>query len=552
MYTVNASVPCSDDTSVATITINPIPTGISITGGTTTCAGTPVNLTVTGTPGSIITWTTDMGAINSFVIGGSGNVTIPVSPTVTTTYNLTSAVLNGCSIPLTGGTTVSVSVAPQFITSIPDFSICNGATLNIASQLTRTIPGSTFIWVASTSNLIGTFLTSGNQNNIDQMVNLVDSNNNGTITLEIRAFASGCYSTSQFVNISVNPGANAGIDGSTTICDSSFTTINLHSLISGEQAGGTWTRTVGTGGTFNAPAGTFTPAFGATPSYFIYVISTPCSTTDSSMAVVNINPQPIAGTDGSTSVSEGSTTPVDLFTLITGEQAGGVWTRIGGTGGTFNAVAATFTPAIGATTSTFNYTLTGTMPCINDTSLATINIDTVPVGMPNTSNQTISNSGFSNIILSSSNVPTATFTWTFTANNISGASNGSGNAITQQLSLIDPNLDGYVDFNITPVNNSASGSSFAARVSIQSLLGSESFIMNSIKLSPNPVTDILNIENEFQINSIKVYNQLGQMVFGKEINNNNTQLELSNINSGIYNVLIETEKGTFNHKIVKK
>ena len=90
-----------------------------------------------------------------------------------------------------------------------------------------------------------------------------------------------------------------------------------------------------------------------------------------------------------------------------------------------------------------------------------------------------------------------------------------------------------------------------ATINIQPL-SSETFIANNIKLSPNPVTDILNIENEFQINSIKVYNQLGQMVFGKEINNNNTQLELSNINSGIYNVLIETEKGTFNHKIVKK
>jgi len=85
------------------------------------------------------------------------------------------------------------------------------------------------------------------------------------------------------------------------------------------------------------------------------------------------------------------------------------------------------------------------------------------------------------------------------------------------------------------------------------LLNSNNFEKNAdLKIFPNPVTDILNIENEFQINSIKVYNQLGQMIFGKEINNNTTQLDLSVINSGIYNVLIETEKGTVNHKIVKK
>ena len=551
-YTVNASVPCSDDTSVATVTINAIPTGIAISGGTTTCAGTPVNLTVTGTPGSIITWTTDMGAINSFVIGGSGSVIIPVSPTVTTTYNLTSAILNGCSIPLTGSTTVIVSVAPQFITPIQSFSICNGGTLNIASQLTSTIPSSTYIWTATTSNLTGTFSTSGNQNNIDQMVNLVDTSNNGSITLEIKAFANGCYSTSQFVYISVTPEANAGIDGSTTICDSSYTQINLHSLISGEQAGGTWTRTVGTGGTFNASSGTFTPAFGATSSYFIYVVSTPCLTTDSSMAIVNISPQPVAGTDGMTSASEASTASIDLFSLITGEQPGGVWIQTSGTGGTFNAVTGTYLPAIGATSSTFTYSLIGAMPCINDMSVATINIDVVPIGIANTTNQTINNGNFSNIVLSSSNVPGSNFTWTYSTNNISGASNGSGTTISQQLSLINPNLDGYVDYTITPVNNSASGNSFAARVSIQSLLNAENFIANSIKLSPNPVNDILNIENNYQINSIKVYNQLGQMVFGKVINNNTTQLDLSVINSGIYNVLIETEKGPVNHKIVKK
>ena len=109
-----------------------------------------------------------------------------------------------------------------------------------------------------------------------------------------------------------------------------------------------------------------------------------------------------------------------------------------------------------------------------------------------------------------------------------------------------------MDYTITPVNNTANGSSFAARVGILSLLSSETFMANNIKLSPNPVTDILNIENDYQINSIKIYNQLGQMVFGKEINNNKTQLDLSVINSGIYIVSIETEKGTINHKIVKK
>jgi gliding motility-associated-like protein len=58
--------------------------------------------------------------------------------------------------------------------------------------------------------------------------------------------------------------------------------------------------------------------------------------------------------------------------LIIGEDSGGVWTRSSGTGGTFNALAGTFVPTAGATSSTFTYTLTGTSPCVNDSSVASV------------------------------------------------------------------------------------------------------------------------------------------------------------------------------------
>ncbi|HEY9663376.1 MAG TPA: hypothetical protein V6C65_33430, partial [Allocoleopsis sp.] len=83
--------------------------------------------------------------------------------------------------------------------------------------------------------------------------------------------------------------------------------------------------------------------------------------------------QPNAGSDGNTTVCDSSNAAIDLYSLITGEQAGGTWSRTSGTGGTFNAGAGTFTPAPGATSSTFTYTLTATAPCIDDSSVATVN-----------------------------------------------------------------------------------------------------------------------------------------------------------------------------------
>ncbi len=175
--------------------------------------------------------------------------------------------------------------------------------------------------------------------------------------------------------VNISPQANAGTDGSVPVCDNSVAIIDLFSLITGEQAGGTWTRLTGTGGTFNNGSGTFIPAPGATTSTFQYEITgaSPCPN-DQSVATVNISPQANAGTDGSVPVCDNSIVAIDLFSLITGEQLGGVWTRLTGTGGTFVAATGTYTPAPGATTSTFQYEITGTPPCPNDQSVATVNI----------------------------------------------------------------------------------------------------------------------------------------------------------------------------------
>lgn len=93
---------------------------------------------------------------------------------------------------------------------------------------------------------------------------------------------------------------------------------------------------------------------------------------------ITIEPQNIAGVSGTITLCESNPTIIDLYSIITNETSGGTWTRFSGTGGTFNAAAGTFTPDFGATTSSFMYTVAGTTPCPNDSSLATITINTAP------------------------------------------------------------------------------------------------------------------------------------------------------------------------------
>ena len=189
-----------------------------------------------------------------------------------------------------------------------------------------------------------------------------------------------CESDRVPISIDIIDSPNAGDDGSTTVCETNANPINLFTLISGEQPGGTWVRSTGTGGSFDAAAGTFTPAIGATNSTFTYTIIgvAPCPN-DSSVATVNINTQPNAGDDGSTAVCADSVTIINLFNLISGEQPGGTWVRSSGSGGTFDAAAGTFTPGPGVTASTFTYTLTAISPCVDDSSVATVNINPLPI-----------------------------------------------------------------------------------------------------------------------------------------------------------------------------
>ena len=82
-------------------------------------------------------------------------------------------------------------------------------------------------------------------------------------------------------------------------------------------------------------------------------------------------------------------------------------------------------------------------------------------------------------------------------------------------------------------------------------LSNEEFSFNEISIYPNPVKDILYINNQNEtIEEIVVYDVLGKKVM--EQNNNNAQINLSDLQSGFYVVKIKTEKGYICKKVVKE
>lgn len=84
------------------------------------------------------------------------------------------------------------------------------------------------------------------------------------------------------------------------------------------------------------------------------------------------------------------------------------------------------------------------------------------------------------------------------------------------------------------------------------LLNTERFDKTQVTLYPNPVNEQLHISTKENINAITIYNQLGQMAISrKAINDLNTTLDVSHLNTGVYFIQIEIGQNLITKKIIK-
>jgi len=81
------------------------------------------------------------------------------------------------------------------------------------------------------------------------------------------------------------------------------------------------------------------------------------------------------------------------------------------------------------------------------------------------------------------------------------------------------------------------------------LLGVDEFTLNAISISPNPATDFINIElpSSNTTFSSEIYSITGQLV----LKSNESRLDISNLNSGIYMLRVQTDNGVASRRIIK-
>ncbi|WP_415831442.1 T9SS type B sorting domain-containing protein, partial [Flavobacterium terrigena] len=237
-------------------------------------------------------------------------------------------------------------------------------------QLTSTVTGATFVWSASYSNSIGknnlgNIITSGDQNNIDQIVSLVNSLQDGTITLQVNPQIGSCSGTLQEIIITINtiPAISSAFADKTVICNNESVRITALSnpvatsynwqvnaaTTNGVQIVGGATSGTSTTGILNLQLALTNPIVGGTISFNFTPSNGTCTgATEFNAVTITVNPIPGTPVGLPTNViCSGETTDLTIssFPNITGTTL--VWTVVdystGITGFTNGSAPAPFT-----------------------------------------------------------------------------------------------------------------------------------------------------------------------------------------------------------------
>jgi gliding motility-associated-like protein len=235
------------------------------------------------------------------------------------------------------------------------------------------------------------------------------------------AGAGSCPGKSSILYVKVQRAYNPGISGTTSVCNSDVTPVNLFSKLEGTpDVGGTW-KSVGHNLTTVGDLAVFT---GVAPRLYIFMYqfadSLKVCPAESKVVKVTVDPQPVAGTDGHISICNGgSGTTRSLVAALGGTpDAGGTWTDEDGSGVNLTNPASVDFAAVAAGTYRYKYTVSGTGSCSDASATVTVVVNQTPNAGTNTT-KTICNVSTStiNLLAQLNGSPATGGAWSFTSSN---------------------------------------------------------------------------------------------------------------------------------------
>ena len=142
--------------------------------------------------------------------------------------------------------------------------------------------------------------------------------------------------------------------------------------------------------------------------------------------------------------------------------------------------------------------------------------------------------------------------YTISIENIEGLNLGTATAyLIDTFENVETNLS---EFNYTFISEKGIyDNRFILQFTPEAVLGTNDFALESVTLYPNPTSAILNIKSpNTMVSSVTVYDLRGRVVLTKtNLNSNNIQLDLSELNSTMYFIEINTDDGKVTKRIMK-
>jgi len=174
-----------------------------------------------------------------------------------------------------------------------------------------------------------------------------------TFGFNYSSFGSCILDGTTFAIVNVMPAPIAGDGLSIQSCNES-SLIDLKTLLVGAQQGGQWLEGNNpAGGIFDAGGATFNPVGGKGKYEFIYALDTgTCPVQEATVGINVISFKPDTGEPTNTKICSDTEEDIDLFSLLAGEDFGGIWTALptnpqGGqfeSDGSFSAIGASSLP----------------------------------------------------------------------------------------------------------------------------------------------------------------------------------------------------------------
>jgi len=73
-----------------------------------------------------------------------------------------------------------------------------------------------------------------------------------------------------------------------------------------------------------------------------------------------------------------------------------------------------------------------------------------------------------------------------------------------------------------------------------------------VQLFPNPASEFISVQTTHMISRLMIFNIKGQLIYHESSNTQQLKLEISEFESGLYLIKVETDKGVFSDQLMIK